>query len=413
MTDKLNQQRFVALDALRGLAVMGILLMNIINFALPELAYLSPLVYGGSDPADLATWTFTFIFVDGKMRGLFTLLFGASMMLIIERASAAGQDAASIHFSRMLWLAIFGLIHFFFIWSGDILFLYATIGAIAFLLRDYSAEDLIRHALLIFLTGAVILTTMFGSLLMMQYQAGLPGATGEEIASYQEIAAGFAILPSDIQAEIALHQSGFIAIFLDKIDSQIFDPLINIAFNFSETLPLMMIGMALYKNGFLIGGWPTQSYRRWGIGATAIGAFIMLPITAILYLSNFDIIWVTNASYAWTAPARILMTIGYAALLMLLIRRYQSAIWLQRVAAVGRAAFTNYLGTSILMTFIFYGWGLGLFGTIGRWQLYAIVFATWALMLSWSKPWLEHFRYGPLEWLWRSLARGQLQPMQL
>jgi uncharacterized protein len=94
-----------------------------------------------------------------------------------------------------------------------------------------------------------------------------------------------------------------------------------------------------------------------------------------------------------------------------MIRRFAASAWMQRVAAVGRAAFSNYLGTSLLMTFIFYGWGLGLYGSVGRAELYLIVPGAWALMLLWSKLWLNHFRYGPLEWLWRSLARGKLQKM--
>ena len=83
-----------------------------------------------------------------------------------------------------------------------------------------------------------------------------------------------------------------------------------------------------------------------------------------------------------------------------------------RVAAAGRMAFSNYLGTSIAMTTIFYGYGLGLFGDVGRWALYLVCIGMWAVMLLWSKPWLDRFRYGPLEWLWRSLARGKLQPMR-
>ena len=118
-----------------------------------------------------------------------------------------------------------------------------------------------------------------------------------------------------------------------------------------------------------------------------------------------------NAHYAWNWPSQMLMTLGYAALLVGLIRSRAASAWMQRVAAVGRAAFSNYLGTSLLMTFLFYGWGLGLYGSVGRAELYLVVLGAWALMLLWSKPWLTHFRYGPLEWLWRSLARGKIQKM--
>ena len=113
---------------------------------------------------------------------------------------------------------------------------------------------------------------------------------------------------------------------------------------------------------------------------------------------------------AATVPFRPLMILATAALIILLTRR---GGWLvDRIAAAGRTAFTNYLGTSILMTTLFYGYGFGLYGSLSRAELWPVVFAAWALMLLWSKPWLERFRYGPFEWLWRSLARGELQPMR-
>lgn len=405
--------RYLELDALRGFAVMGILLMNIVGFAMPEMAYVSPAVYGGTGLPDTIVWALSYVFVDGKMRGLFTILFGASMMLVIERARSNGGDPAKVHFSRMTWLAIFGLTHFFLLWAGDILFLYAAVGCIAYFLRNLTANDLIRRALLIFTLGFLGYTVMFGSLLYMQYQAGLPGASAAAIENVAEIVAGFDSSAATITGDIALHQSGFVAIFLDKIQNDLFGPFVLLTYNLAETLPLMMIGMALYKNGFTTGQWTSEQYRRWGMRLTAIGTVILTAIAFGLIYSDFAILLMVNASYAWNWPSQLLMTIGYAALLIGLIRTFQSSPWMMRVAAVGRAAFTNYLGTSLLMTFIFYGWGLGLYGSVGRVELYLFVLGAWALMLLWSQPWLVRFRYGPLEWLWRSLARRQLQPMRL
>ena len=175
----------------------------------------------------------------------------------------------------------------------------------------------------------------------------------------------------------------------------------------------MMIGMALYKNGFMTGSWSAADYRRLGLRLTAIGAFILTGIASGLIYRDFDILLMLNASYAWNWPSQLLMTVGYAALLIGLIRQFSASAWIQQVSAVGRAAFSNYLGTSMLMTFLFYGWGLGLYGSIGRAELYLFVVATWTLMLLWSKPWLSHFRYGPLEWLWRSLARRRVQSLRI
>ena len=403
--------RYLELDALRGFAVMGILLMNIVGFSMPEMAYVSPAVYGGTETPDIIAWALSYIFVDGKMRGLFTILFGASMMLIIERAQANGENPARVHFSRMAWLAIFGLAHFFLLWFGDILFLYAAIGCIAFYLHGLSAEDLFRRALLIFTIGFVGYSVMFGSLLYLQYQAGLPGASADTIASFREAAGGFDPGAAAIAADIALHQSGFQTILMAKLENDLFQPFILLAYNLAETLPLMMVGMALYKNGFLTGAWSAADYRRWGLRLTAIGALILAVIAIGLVLSDFDMLLMINAHYAWNWPSQMLMTLGYAALLVGVIRNRSASAWMHRVAAVGRAAFSNYLGTSLLMTFLFYGWGLGLYGSMGRAELYLVVLGAWALMLLWSEPWLRRFRYGPLEWLWRSLARGRVQNM--
>jgi uncharacterized protein len=113
---------------------------------------------------------------------------------------------------------------------------------------------------------------------------------------------------------------------------------------------------------------------------------------------------------AATVPFRPLMVVATAALIILLSRRGGALV--ARIAAAGRTAFTNYLGTSILMTALFYGYGGGLYGSLSRAELWIPVLAMWALMLLWSKPWLDRFDYGPLEWLWRSLSRGAVQPMR-
>jgi uncharacterized protein len=405
--------RYLELDALRGFAVMGILLMNIVGFSMPEIAYISPAAYGGTDMHDTITWALSYVFVDGKMRGLFTILFGASMMLIIERAQANDENPARVHFARMVWLAIFGLAHFFLLWFGDILFLYAAVGCIAFYLHGLTAEDLLRRALLIFTIGFIGYSVMFGSLLYVQYQASLPGANAATIENLAQILAGFDSGTAVTAADITLHQSGFVPIFLDKIQNNLFGPLILVAYNLAETLPLMMIGMALYKNAFVTGKWRAAVYSRWGMRLTFIGTILLTGIAIGLIHADFDMLLMLNASYAWNWPSQLLMTIGYAALLIGLIQKFQGSFWIDRVAAVGRAAFTNYLGTSLMMTFIFYGWGLGLYGSVGRAELYLFVLAAWALMLLWSKPWLHRFRYGPLEWLWRSLARRQVQTMRI
>ena len=404
------EQRHISLDAMRGLAVMGILAMNIIGFAMPEWAYITPGAYGTETVADQMAWAFSFIFIDGKMRGLFSLLFGASMMLVIDRATAKGESAASVHYRRMGWLAVFGLAHYFFIWFGDILFLYAIVGMIAFLFRDWPPRRLVKIALIIFAVGLVIWGLQFGGLQAWQLFATRPEASADMARQYREMmdSPDFAF---NIAPELALHRGSYTQIVADKLNDWA-APLSTVIISICETLPLMMIGMAMNKSGFITGTWPATDYRRWAYRLVPAGLLATAALAVWLILMEYDRVTALAIFFFWGAIPRLMLTVGYAALLILLIGRYQGHPLMMRVAATGRAAFSNYLGTSIVMTTLFYGYGFGLFGDIGRAGLWLFVLGAWVIMLAWSKPWLMTFQYGPLEWLWRSLARGKMQAMR-
>ena len=411
MTETSGQTRVISLDALRGFAVMGILAMNIAAFDMPFMAYLSPAIYGGDTGADLGSWFFSYIVFDGKMRGLFSLLFGASMMLISDRAEAKGENPVKIHYTRMFWLAIFGLAHFFFIWFGDILFLYASVGCLAFLFRKWQPRRLIKWALIIYALGFLLFTAGTGGMLYAQYQASQPEATAKQIKEYKEIINDDGFTSVGTNKDLALYRSGYVEIVSHKLRKEWSHPFTGILQSVLETLPLMMIGMAFLKNGFLLGQWDRARYRQWAIYGVGGGAILGALAAFGQYISGFNPVIVINTQIAWMIFPRLLMTIGYAAALILLVQRLSGSGFLSRVVATGQAAFTNYLGTSIIMTTIFYGYGFGLYGFVSRAELWLFVLGAWAVMLLWSKPWLERFQYGPLEWLWRSLARMELQPM--
>ena len=410
MIETSGQTRHISLDALRGFAVMGILAMNIIGFAMPEWAYISPGVFGGETLADRISWFLSFVFVEGKMRGLFSLLFGASMMLVIERAEAKQQSAAKVHYARMFWLAVFGLAHYFLLWFGDILFLYACFGCLAFLMHKWEPKRLIKWALIVFGLGLLLWGAQFGALQFLQWGATQPGADPDMVRSYREILASDDF-NTNFANDLALHRGSWSGIFADKL-ADLWSPLTAILISTTETLPLMMLGMAMKKNGFLTGHWAEADYRRWIYRLLPAGLLINGALAAYAWFSNFNLIHMFANFLAWSAVPRLLLTIAYSALLILWIRRLAGSAFLVRVAAAGRAAFTNYLGTSLMMTSIFYGYGLGLFGYVSRPALWLFVLGAWAVMLLWSKPWLDRFQYGPLEWLWRSLARMELQPMR-
>jgi uncharacterized protein len=411
MTD--TATRYRSLDAIRGFAVMGILLMNIVGFAMPESAYITPAAYGSEGPADYATWAATFILIDGKMRGLFSMLFGASMLLVYERAEAKDGTGRQTHLRRMLVLLLFGALHYYLIWFGDILILYALCGLIGVWLLRLDADRLRKWMIGLFMLGFVIMAGTAVGLFAMQYAATQPGADAELVTSYREMMTQFgADGPAAFAGEVARYQGSWWGIVHSQLTDGLFDPLILFAQSAAETLGLMALGMILFRNGFLTGGWTRERYTSFMIRAYAIGIPPTCALAAWNWASGFDPVVSLSSFIAWSMPFRIAVMLGHAALLMLVIDTFIDRPALARVEAAGKAAFTNYLGTSILMTGIFYGWGLGLYGDLSRWQVYLFVPVAWAIMLLWSKPWLDRYRYGPLEWLWRSLSRGQMQSMR-
>ena len=404
--------RILTLDIVRGVAVMGILTMNIAAFAMPYPAYANPAAYGGDSGLDLVSWAFNYLIFDGKMRGLFSILFGASTLLVIERATASGRGGAKAHYARMIVLLAFGLVHFYFIWFGDILSLYALSGMVLYWFRNKSPRSLVRWAIG-FLSISFI---FFGLIALSGGMAGSsrlpPRASSELMESRRTIENEVGATSKKIPADLKLYRSDYQTIMESRLIGRTWEPFGSFfSFGF-ETLGLMFIGMALFKTGFLTGTWEEARYRRWAVRCMVIA----LPALAFLAWwqasASFDAVRVFAAFITLSMPFDLLMAIAWAALIILWVKTGPMPDLKARVAATGRMAFTNYLATSIVMTIIFYGYGLGLFGEVSRAGLWLFVLGMWGLMLLWSKPWLDRFQYGPLEWLWRSLARMQLQPMR-
>ncbi|MCJ8159582.1 DUF418 domain-containing protein [Sphingomonas sp. LaA6.9] len=407
------QTRLLTLDAIRGVAVMGILLMNVIAFTMPEQAYINPLAWGGTRAVDLGAWAVNFVLIDGKMRGLFSLLFGASMLLVVERAEAKGEDGGRVHARRMVWLLLFGLAHYYLIWFGDILVLYAVIGCIAWLFSDREPVNLIKWGIIFLVVSFFLWAFMQAMMVMMQMAASAPGASAEAIKGLEELRHSLGAPGSPgIAKEIAVYRGDYTDILGYRFGDRATGPLLMILMSGIETLGLMLLGMALLRNGFLTGTWAPERYRGTAIRYYLIGLPPMILLCLWCLYSGFDPLTVFGAVFVWASPFRIVLVIAHAALALWLLQRFAHSAIVVRLAATGRAAFTNYLGTSIVMTTIFYGYGFGLFGAVSRAGVYLFVLGVWALMLLWSKPWLDRFAYGPFEWLWRSLARGGVQPMR-
>jgi uncharacterized protein len=402
--------RIATLDIVRGVAVMGILAMNIVGFAMPFAAYMNPLAYGMEGTADFVSWVVSFILIDGKMRGLFSFLFGASMLLVIERAEAAGMSPAKVHYRRMVWLLVFGLIHLYLIWFGDILAGYAMVGMIAWFFRRSAPRVLIRWGLGLLVVQFLVFAGLAGSTIFLRDAASQPGAAAELVKQWHDMEMMFGIISGEpLAKDLAIHRGDYGPLVAHRVAQNALAPISGLFMFGWETLAYFLFGMAALKNGFLRGAASPETYRK----AALIGFGIGIPAYALLawVLTNdgFTVPMVLAVVMAATVPFRPLMVVATAALIIMLTRNGGALV--ERIAAAGRAAFTNYLGTSIVMTTIFYGYGLGLYGHASRAELWLAVIAMWAVMLIWSKPWLDRFQYGPLEWLWRSLSRWSPQPM--
>ena len=407
-----ESDRILTLDIVRGVAVMGILTMNIAAFAMPFPAYANPAAYGGDNGLNLASWAFNFLIFDGKMRGLFSILFGASTLLVIERAAAAGHGEAKAHYARMIGLLGFGLIHFYFIWFGDILVGYALCGMIIYKFRNRTPRALVAWAIAL-LTISLL---FFSAVTLAASSAGTdrlpPNAQAGAVDARQEVEKEIGANSPRIESDIALYRGPYLDLVNYRLTEETFYPFASVLSFGWETIGLMLIGMALYKTGFLTGAWAPARYRKWAIACFAIGVPPLVALAMVQANSGFDAVTVFGAFIAFSMPFDVLLAIGWAALVIWWVKAGGATSLKARVAAAGRMAFTNYLASSCLMTSIFYGYGLALFGEVSRFGLWLFVLGMWGLILLWSKPWLDRFAYGPLEWLWRSLSRGKLQAMR-
>lgn len=405
--------RIPAMDVLRGCAVMGILWMNIAAFALPEQAYFSPAAAGRLSGGDMIFWTISFLLVDGKMRALFSMLFGASMLLLIDKEEMAGRNGRQTQMIRAAWLFLFGLAHYLLLWWGDILMIYALTGLAALPFVRKEPLSLVKWAFLFFLLHFLVCASFIGTLYAWSHAAETPGAAAHVAQGF----ANFIGSLSDpghpaIQSEIATYRGGYGGIFVHHLALFGGQWLTTLPFVTLDTLGFMLLGMAMLKGGFLTGRWQVGQYWRTARHCFLIGLIPMAALAAWVISTGFAALPALGAVLAWSFPFRIPLAVGWAALILWLFIRHRDHGLVARIGAVGRLALSNYLGTSLIMCAIFYGWGLRLFGHVPHRLLPLFVIPAWAVMLIWSPLWQKRFALGPAEWLWRTLARGKTQKIR-
>ena len=419
-------ERIAALDVIRGFAVLGILAMNITGFAFHPAAYGDPTVQGGATGINLWIFLFHAVLTDGKMRGIFSLMFGAGLILLARRAEQRGGAAllADIHYRRMLWLMLFGILHAFFLWWGDILYPYALLGLVLYPMRRLSPRTLLVVAALLLAGMTAVMTGQAFELRSRRDKAAEADAAASKGAKLTEEQTEAQKKWKDAlkelkpgPEEIKKFNEGFGGSFASALKKRaqivirwhsapFYAPMMW------DMLGMMFLGMALLKMGVLSA---ERSYRFYAWMA-AVGYAVGIPLHVYPNWSNvahnFEVI---RLGFNWIPyePARIAVCLAHVAVLAMVLKAGALRWLTSALEAVGQMAFTNYIAQSVICSLAFYGYGFGLYGQLERHQVYYVVLGIWAFQLIASPVWLRRFRFGPLEWCWRSLTYWRRQPMRI
>ncbi len=419
-------ERHLSMDLIRGVALFGILLMNIVGFG-----------YGLSPGADLAGtepwsggnfWAFYIpdTFFEGTQRGLFSILFGAGVIVLTSRIEArnSGLSAADVYYRRNLWLIGFGMVDsYLLLWDGDILYFYGLAALFLYPLRNMKPKHLVMIgvAMMLILTSQSLYERSQRLEQHADYQAAVEAQeSGSELDEEQEGAIeGWQKREKEYfakgekrQEDIDAHRDGYGVTFMHHLPD-IPNAHGTLAYRFvvPDAIAFMTIGMALFKWGVMTLTAPARIYWLLLLVGYGIGVPLRMMNGAYLIESDFHFMAFVERNYFYDME-RISMTLGHLGLLLLFVRS-EILGWLQRsLAAVGRMALTNYIMHSVICLVVFLRPGFGLYGSLERHELYYVVFGIWILQLIVSPIWLKHFRFGPLEWLWRSLTYLKKQPMR-
>ena len=395
------RERITSIDVLRGFAVLGILVMNIQSFSMIGPAYFNPTAYGDLSGANWWVWLFSHLLADQKFMTIFSMLFGAGIVVFTSRAEAKGRRPAGLHYRRMLWLIIFGLLHAHLLWYGDILYSYGMCGLLVYLLRRLRPGWLI-------LIGVAALTIPSA----LQFFSGWSMQFWPEQAM-QEQMAFWAPDAEQIREELDAYRGSWWEQMSYRVPfSVMIQTMALFFFVLWRAGGLMLIGMALFKWGVF------SAARSKAFYGTLVGVAAFAGIPLVLYGVQRNIGSEWSFEYArfigsqYNYWASILVSLGWIGLVMLVCQAPGLGAITRPFAAAGRMAFTNYLLQTVICTTIFYGHGFGLYGQVSRVEQILIVLAVWIVQLILSPLWLRYFRFGPMEWLWRSLSYWRRPPMR-
>ena len=387
---------------LRGVAILGILLMNIVSFSMVSNAYFLPSVSGDLEGTNWWTWLSLHYLVDTKFMSIFSILFGAGVCIFMERAEAKAHAQWKLQLSRMGWLLVIGLLHAYLIWYGDILVSYAVCGVVVAFMRRWKPSTLFVIGTLV----TFVIPIGFGLLMYWTMQFW----PEKELLMMQQSAD---LMSPVNQIEIAAYTGSWVDQFGHRGPMALSMQLLNLPlFIFWHVVGLMMIGVAAYKWNILSA---TKSVRFYSL-MVVLTALIGFPLIAIgvwyKQRHGWDVGTVQFLDSNWNLVGGVFIAFTWIGLVMLVCKIGVLLKVQKAVAAVGRMALTNYIGQSIICTFLFYGHGLGWYNQFQRIELLYVVGAVWIFQIIFSILWLKRYRFGPLEWLWRSATYMKLQPMK-
>ncbi|HGL5826863.1 TPA: DUF418 domain-containing protein YeiB [Citrobacter koseri] len=371
-------ERNVTLDFIRGVAILGILLLNISAFGLPKAAYLNPAWYGKITASDAWTWAILDLFAQVKFLTLFALLFGAGLQMLLPRGKRWIQ-------SRLTLLVLLGFIHGLLFWDGDILLAYGLVGLICWrLVRDApSVKSLFNTGILLYLAGIGVLLLLGSISASETSRAWTPDASALLYEKYWKINGGMEAVSNRV----------------DLLSNS----LLALGAQYGWQLAgMMLLGAALMRSGWLKGQYSLQHYRRTGVLLVVVGVLINLPAIIVQWRLDWAYRW---CAFLLQAPRELsapFQTIGYTALMLGFwpqLSRFKLVI---AIACVGWMALSNYLLQTLICTTLFYQFGL--FMKFDRLTLLIFVIPVWLANLLFSWIWLRFYRQGPVEWLWRQLT---------
>jgi len=422
--------RIQTLDIVRGVALLGILLMNIPFFGIDPSVF-NTVLRGSHTSTDFRTMGVIFTFFDGTMRGLFSMLFGAGMILFTlnKQQTPGGVTVAEYYYRRLLWLVAFGVLNaYILLWEGDILFYYGLFGMLLYPFRNTKAKWLILMGIACIAIGMfknmlwysetrTTRATYLEAVAAEKAKTKLTDKQQEAKASWEQIEKGQLPDTARSNRNIRKMHSGYGTIFSYFIPRNSGNEAWGTYHGIWDMISMMLVGMGLFTLGFFSNRLSTGTYGMWLLAGYGLG----IPIGYIFFRGGF-IESINFGTYVDTYNVphwllydlrRLLLCIGHASLLMII---YRSKIvpWLMKALSnVGQMAFTNYLMQSIICTWYFFGYGFNHYNNYSFHQLYYVVGSVWLFQLIFSSIWLKYFRFGPFEWLWRTLTYWKLQPMKL